>query len=603
MRARSHRGALLRSAGLALCLLLQVGLASAADDVDLGRRIYQRGILVDGSTLTGTRVGGSNVSADQAACTGCHRRSGMGGVEGDLQVPPITGNALFGTGDKVVATMDPRSGKAFNRAHAPYTASSLAAALRSGRRADGQLMQAPMPHYALGAADLHALSAYLRQLSVEWSPGVTRNSIHFATVITPEVSAQRRAVFIDMVRKIVAQKNGSTMVAANGRSRHHMASAAELVLGTERTWSVDIWELQGAPSTWRQQLAERYAREPVFALISGLGDDDWAPIDEFCDRQAVPCWFPSVALPPSAAPAYSLYFNRGVALEAAVLAAQWKGLAATAPGRVVQIYRDDAVGRGAAQALSAALASSALAVEDRPLAGRDSAALAAALQNLHENDAVMYWLRPDELATLTALPPPPAANYFSAELGGNELAKLPPAWERSARLVYLQEMPERRAANLAYFKAWMHQRHVPMVDELTQSEVYFAFAFLTDTITEMLDNMHRDYLIERAESMISRREGSKAEAEYYSSTQSHVSTHAQRADGSIDAAPVSAETAGQQALRLAGTSFHVREGTSAYPRLSLGPGQRFASKGGYIARIGDGGTLLAASDWIVPTVP
>lgn len=43
-------------------------------------------------------------------------------------------------------------------------------------------------------------------------------------------------------------------------------------------------------------------------------------------------------------------------------------------------------------------------------------------------------------------------------------------------------------------------------------------------------------------------------------------------------------------------------GTTIYPHLSLGPSQRFASKGGYIARFAgmDGGRLVADSGWIVP---
>jgi hypothetical protein len=43
-------------------------------------------------------------------------------------------------------------------------------------------------------------------------------------------------------------------------------------------------------------------------------------------------------------------------------------------------------------------------------------------------------------------------------------------------------------------------------------------------------------------------------------------------------------------------------GTTLYPHLSLGPEQRFASKGGYIVRFADasGDRLIGESGWIVP---
>ena len=586
-----------RLAGAALSALLALLPAArswAMDEVEAGRAIYEQGVLPDGSPLEGTRLDSLTVSGAQAACAQCHRSSGMGNVEGDIQVPPVTGNALFG-GDRVVATMDPRSGKAFNQAHEPYSEDSLARAVRHGQRGDGRRMQPVMPRYRLDDAQIRALTAYLRQLSADWSPGVAAETIRFATVITPDVPPARRALFADMVRKIVAQKNGSTMVAGRGSARHHMASAAEFVLGTERKWIVDFWVLRGEPQTWAQQLDAFYARQPVFAVVSGLGYGEWGPVDAFCDRQALPCWFPSVDAPPSATPRYSIYFSRGVTLEAQLLADHLRRLGARAPKRLIQVFRDDHVGRAASGALRAALAASGIAVQDRMLAGAD--APEAALHDLGTGDAVMFWLRPQDVARLESVAAPPAPTYFSARLAGAEQAPLPAAWKQSARLVYPYELPERRAANLAYFKAWLNQRHVPLQDEVMQSEVYFAFAFLTDTVTEMLDNLYRDYLIERAESMISRREGGRAEAEYYSSTQSHVRTQAQGPEAS---GPQRAEPAALTALKQAGTAYHKREGTSAYPRLALGPGQRFASKGGYIARFADGGALVADGDWTVP---
>ncbi|MEY8878963.1 MAG: hypothetical protein AB9M60_20810, partial [Leptothrix sp. (in: b-proteobacteria)] len=51
-----------------------------------------------------------------------------------------------------------------------------------------------------------------------------------------------------------------------------------------------------------------------------------------------------------------------------------------------------------------------------------------------------------------------------------------------------------------------------------------------------------------------------------------------------------------------------REGTTAYPRLGLGPGQRMAAKSGRIVRVELAGapvesaarTLVPVTDWIVP---
>jgi hypothetical protein len=41
--------------------------------------------------------------------------------------------------------------------------------------------------------------------------------------------------------------------------------------------------------------------------------------------------------------------------------------------------------------------------------------------------------------------------------------------------------------------------------------------------------------------------------------------------------------------------------TTQYPRLTLGPGERFASMGCYIVRPGaSGATVVPVSEWIVP---
>lgn len=202
--------------------------ASLDDDVETGRRIYQDGVLPSGDSLKGTRLEGTVVSGTGAACITCHYRSGMGFVEGDIQVSPIAGNYLFGTGEKTVATMDPRSGKAFNQKHPPYTDESLAAAIRTGMNNRGQPMNPVMPRYDLNEPQMKALTAYLRQLSASWSPGVTADTIRFATVITPDVDPQRRKALLDTLRSVFAQ-----------RTVQHCRDVVTWLLRRRRCWAPD----------------------------------------------------------------------------------------------------------------------------------------------------------------------------------------------------------------------------------------------------------------------------------------------------------------------------------------------------------------------------
>jgi hypothetical protein len=443
-----------------------------------------------------------------------------------------------------------------------------------------------MPRYTLGEPEMKALIAYLRQLSGQWSPGVTAETIRFATVIAPDVEPERRKVLIDMMRAAFNQKNGSTVTGNYPRGRRHMTSAAEFVLGTERKWELDVWELQGPRESWGGQLDEHYRQQPVFALVSGSSNSTWQPVHDFCEREHVPCWFPSVDLPPATQAFYPVYFSRGVALEAGVLARHLTDKGRQRPQRLVQVYRDDTVGRGAASALTQALAGSGITVEDRVLSEGSPEALRNALAGIKPKDNVMFWLRSADVAALGSLAPP-EGSYFSAVLSGAEHGPFPVAWKGSARLVYPYELPDKRIANLAYFHQWLETRKLALVDEPLQSEVFFSLNFLTETVAEMLDNLYRDYLMERAEDMISKHEGGKAEEQA-------------RARDALRSAARS--IVGTQAGMAEEAQNGSRSGTTIYPRLSLGPTQRFASKGGYIVHFANAAndTLVAESGWIVP---
>jgi hypothetical protein len=454
-------------------------------------------------------------------------------------------------------------------------------------------MNVVMAHYDLPEKDMTALVEYMKQLSTNWSPGVTDQRIRFATIVAPDVSGERRKVFLDMMRIGFTQHNGSSL-----QGKRHMVSAAEMLLRTERKWDLDVWELQGEPDSWGAQLENFYRLQPVFAVISGLGGGTWQPVHDFCEGQRIPCWFPSVDLTSGNHGNYSLYFSRGVALEADVLANHLRSGDDKTVRRVIQVFHDDVVGRGAAQALKAALQASGIAVEDRMLAADEPAG--KLLGNLSAKagatDALMLWLRQSDLAELSSVPPPVGPQvYFSAGLSNGEHG-FPASWKLVTRLIYPFEMPENRELNLAYTRHWLMSRKIPMVDEAMQSEVYFALTFLTDSLSDMLDNLYRDYLLERAENMIGRREASRAEEE--ARDRPNLGYRGRYASNRLTGANLPIDQ-GQAPIPVA---IGHSTSTTIYPALSLGPGQRYASRGAYIVRFEkpEGDRLIAESDWIVP---
>ncbi len=513
--------------------------------LELGRRIYMEGLSASGKPLQGQHPNSTNVEGADAACVKCHRRSGMGGLEGNIAAPPITGKFLFADKEnRPVALLDNRSPKDVTRAHTPYNADKFAEAIREGRTIAGKKLNPLMPRYRLNQAEIKALIAYLTQLSSELPPGVENNKIRFAAIISADADPADRDVLVKMMTEAVKQRNASQLISA-GRMRMPI----DLIPRTPREWELSFWQLTGSPETWNKQLSDYYRNGPVFAVISGLSNSTWEPVGAFCEREKLPCLLPSLASPPADPGFYSVYFSRGVALEAGVVAKYLLEYEKKTPTRIVQIYRDEENGRIAAQALSRVLKNSTIKTEHRVLSGSEPEALSAALKELQPEDSVMLWLNPADLAMLgKAVPKPPEVSFYvSGFLAKDHFDSLSPAWRNGIRIVYPYELGEKRQKNLAQLKSWLKTWHIPLTGEALQSEIFFNLLLLTDLTSQMLDNLYRDYLLERTEDMLS-----------------------------------------------AGTT------SSAYPHLSLASGQRFASKGAYIARFNQNGVLSADSDWIIP---
>jgi hypothetical protein len=517
-----------------------------------GESIYLRGVLPSGAPLAGSREsGGISTHGREAACVNCHQRSGLGSKEGDLYIPPVTVEYLFH--ERTHSGTDPLlhyvEGMHGNRA--PYSPVTLARAIREGLDSDGRRLSYLMPRYELNDSDMAALIAYLKALSVHQSPGITGGVLHFATIFTPDSDAVKRAGVLDVLQHYVTEKNSFPFGPAPKMWTSGKTAFAKSMYMANLRWQLHVWQLTGPAAAWRAQLEKHLHEEPVFAVLSGLGGSNWAPVHEFCEQNGVPCLFPNVEVPVvEEGGFYSLYFSKGVLLEAELIAdriaAQDKGSGA----RVDQVYRRGDSGEPASQALAVALKARGIMVRDHALApGTAGRSLAAALRAAGDTQFLVLWLRPADIAALGS-PPARAQLYMSGLMGGLEDTPLPDSWRDRTFLAYPFDVPDRRGVRLDYPLGWFTFRHIPVVARQVQVDAYLACSVVSEVLRKLADSYVRAYFIEQLQ--------------------------------------------GELEHRLV---------TGYYPHLALSYHERFASKGGYIAHFApaaSGSHLVADGDWTVP---
>lgn len=526
--------------------------ANAARD-SAGESIYLHGVLGSGAPLEGTReTGGIGTQGADAACVNCHQRSGLGSREGELLIPPVTGDYLFharvpGDHDPVLPYVASMHGR-----RDPYTAATLAQAIRDGIDSDGRPLSYLMPRFALSDADMTSVIAYLKSLGVRRAPGITDTMMHFATIFTPDADPVKRGGVLDVLTHYVTEQNSfpigpSPRMVTSGKTAY-----SKSMYMAHLRWQLHVWQLSGPASTWREQLEQHLRDEPVFAVLSGLGGSNWAPVHQFCEQNALPCLFPNVEVPAAAdGDFYSLYFSRGVLLEAELIGTQVLALQRNPSALVVdQIYRAGDSGEAAARALAAQLQAHGVRVRSRALApGAAGRALTAALHAAGSAPVLVLWLRPVDIAALGRAPPANTRVYMSGLMGGLEDAPLPPGWRASTRLTYPLDLPDRRGVRLDYPLGWFAFRHIPVVALQVQADTFLACTLVTEVTKQLADSYVRPYLIEQLQGMLEH-----------------------------------------------------RIMTGYYPHLALTYRERFASKGGYIAHFSEDHVthLVADGDWIVP---
>jgi hypothetical protein len=549
------RWRMLAGASLLSSLALSQANPPAPTPLEVGRGIYLQGVIGSGSPLEGMReAGGPRVTGGDAACVNCHQRSGFGSGERGTQVliPPIAGAYLFHPRARSTEQRDLPYVDGMRVDREPYTQQSLARAIREGIDSQGRALSPLMPRFKLSDPDMVALIGYLKSFPVGQTPGVTDKELHFATVIAADTDPVKRDGMLSVMRQYFDERNSRQM----NPSRRLQASGKTLYADTmfmvHRQWVLHVWELVGPASGWQAQLTQHLAQDPVFAVISGLGRNDWRPVHEFCEQRSVPCLFPNVEVPvESGDDFYSLYFSRGVLLEAGIIAERiLSSSGASGAGSVEQIYRAGDSGEAAAAALTEQIGQRGPPVHNHPLpAAATSAELAAAVHAAGSGGALVLWLRPRDIAALGPAPGGPLTIYVSGLMADLEHAPLPKDWRARAELTYPFDLPEKRSVRVDYPLRWFAIRHIPVVAEQVQADTYLACGLLSEALSHMADNFNRAYLIEKLQGMLEH-----------------------------------------------------RVVTGYYPRLALATHQRFASKGGYLVRFADGTgpRLVAATDWISP---
>ena len=499
----------------------------ASADLDIGRALYQDGLRANGEPLTAIVTGDVEILGTQFSCNGCHGISGMGSREASIIVPIIAGPILFAPAVQPERTA--------------YDIESLATVLRDGITPSGRQIDWLMPRYRLSDEEVRSLAAYLATLSTGPAPGVDDSTVRFATVVTDNSSEQERNAVLAVLNRFAEEKSRQTRLESK---RWDRGTTPESRLHTvHRDWILDVWELSGQESGWGEQLRAYYERNPVFAIIGGLLPESPEPLARFCEQNAIPCVLPSTRYPESSdGDLYSLYYSRGLGLEADLIATDLKQFQFDT---LVQVYCENSATR-AADRLETDLTERT--IDARRLAfdcGEEAPIdLLQGLLEESRESVIVYWLDKAHLSDVAV--PPGVRVYFSSTLIGDEIEPLPDSVS-TAYLVHPYRLPGTIDPAFRRMDAWTRVRNIELPYPRLQGEAFFA-AMLMSEIVKHLDKFYiREYVLD----LLGHAQGMVLYLPYYS-------------------------------------------------RPVFGPGQRYLSKGGYVLPVVEGKLDSTDAEWVLP---
>ena len=289
----------------------------------------------------------------------------------------------------------------------------------------------------------------------------------------------------------------------------------------------------------------------MFAVLNGMVAGSWQPIHDFCEGQELPCVFPTTNLPVIDESAfYSVYFSKGISLEANVLA-EFLNKQQEARPHPIQVYRSgDPLGETAAAEF-----------EKRFGAATTRFALPGevdAFRNAYRKsqDPIVAWLGQEDLRDVLAseLADESRAPIYLSSSFIESSQQIPDVLQQANTfVVFTSALPSEWRRLLMRSTGWLRAKRIYSAeDQLIQANAYFALKIAGGSLSFIHTYFSREYFLESVEHMI---------------------------DNAIY--------------------------TSIYSHLSLAPEQRFVSKGGLIAGFDSSAVndkLIAVSDWVVPDI-
>jgi Periplasmic binding protein len=559
----------------ALCILLLASGAFAApvavdqpgaagltreETLRLGERIYREGILPSGEPLTAIVEGDIPVEGTMFSCESCHMRAGIGSNEGQVVTLPTNGRKLFQPltfGRQFTPAekgqLARNSTKLYEAPHRrpAYTDKTLAAVLRDGIDPAGRILHPVMPRYVLDDRDMAILVYYLKELSSKPSPGVTADTIRFATVIAGDVSPEDRQAMLVPLDSYVRDRNSQAYVY---EARAKFRSYNEEMDMAYRKLSLARWELKGPPETWRSQLEDYYRKEPVFALLGGISYGDWQPVHRFCEDHRIPCILPVTDYPViSTTDWYTLYFSKGIYQEGEAAARYIRRMTEQAPAvRVVQVFRDSrsghALARGVRDTLQDLGQPAPLDIMLKP-GEKISRETIKEITGKGNGSVVLLWLGDEAIPLLRELaadPARPGSVFLSSSLLKRHLDNVPPEAREFSFITYPYRLPADEKEHSRIAIKWLESRKAPVNDSRISTRMYSLVRIMSQAFMHLKYYFYRDYFLDVI-------------------------------------------------------SMFEDQRLADYERLSFGPGQHYASKGCYIVQLGPGEhpALVRKSDWVV----